>query len=149
MRERQCGECAVCYAVFGEHRFCPVCGPLTPLLAALDALAAEGLRLDVLADLEPAVASALREAGVLQRTYVDTIGNVVGIVDAMAEWVFRAADPSERQTPRPGSRRTPATGPGSTTSNSTRSASRGRIVLAMCAHPTLVYPHSDHRARTA
>lgn len=93
VRERQCGECAVRYAVFGEHRFCPVCGPLPPLLAALDALAAERLRLDVLADLEPAAASALREAGVLQRTYVDTIENVVGIVEAMAERVFRAGVP--------------------------------------------------------
>ena len=90
VRERHCGDCGLRYAVFGEHRFCPVCGQLPPLVAALDALAAERLRLDVLGDLEPAALAALRESGVLHRTYVDTIENIVGIVEATAERVFRA-----------------------------------------------------------
>ncbi len=94
VRERQCGDCSLRYAVFGEHRFCPVCGLLPPLLSALDALSAERLRLDALADLEPAAVAVLRESGALQRTYVDTIENVVGIVEAMAERIFRAGVPS-------------------------------------------------------
>ncbi len=93
VRERRCADCQVRYAVFGDHRFCPVCGLLPPLVAALDALAAEIVRLDVLADLEPSATAAMRESGVLDRTYVDTIENLVGIVDAMAERVFRAAVP--------------------------------------------------------
>ena len=93
VRERRCADCQLRYAVFGEHRFCPVCGLLPPLTIALDALAAETVRLDVLADLEPAAAAPLRESGVLDRTYVDTIENIVGIVEAMADRVFRAAVP--------------------------------------------------------
>jgi len=93
VRERRCASCEVRYAVFGEHRFCPVCGVLPPLVAAEDALAAERLRLDALAEIEPATASALRESGVLQRTYVDTIENIVGIVEATADRIFRAAVP--------------------------------------------------------
>lgn len=89
VRERQCNDCGLRYAVFGEHRFCPICGLLSPLVTALDALAAERLRLDVLGDLAPAAAAVLRESGVLERTYVDTIENIVGIVEAMAERVFR------------------------------------------------------------
>lgn len=90
VRARHCDDCGLRYAVFGEHRFCPVCGLLPPLVAALDALDAERLRLDALGDLAPAAAAVLRESGVLERTYVDTIENIVGIVEAMAERVFRA-----------------------------------------------------------
>jgi hypothetical protein len=93
VRERRCADCNLRYAVFGEHRFCPVCGLLPPLTAALDGLAAEVLRLDALSDLEPAAAATLRESGVLERTYVDTIENIVGIVEAMAERDFRARVP--------------------------------------------------------
>lgn len=93
VRERRCAECQLRYAVFGDHRFCPVCGLLPPLVAALDALEAETFRLNVLADLAPEAKAALRESGVLDRTYVDTLENVVGIVEAMAERVFRVAVP--------------------------------------------------------
>lgn len=91
VRERRCANCQLRYAVFGDHRFCPVCGLLPPLVAAIDALGAETVRLDALASLEAGAAARLRESGVLDRTYVDTIVNVVGIVEAMAERVFRAA----------------------------------------------------------
>ena len=90
VRERQCVDCELRYAVFGEHRFCPVCGLLPPLVAAVDALAAERLRLDVLASLGSSAEAELRESGVLQRTYVDTIENVVGIVESLAERVYCA-----------------------------------------------------------
>lgn len=40
VRIRQCAGCRVRYAVFGEHRFCPACGPLPPEVVALDALGA-------------------------------------------------------------------------------------------------------------
>jgi hypothetical protein len=59
----------------------------------LDALAAEQLRLDALGDLASKTAAMLRESGVLERTYVDTIENVVGVVESMAERVFRARVP--------------------------------------------------------
>lgn len=90
VRERECASCGIRYAVFGEHRFCPNCGQLAPLVAALDALAAECLRLDLLTGLEPGTAAKYEEAGVFQRTYVDTVENVVGIVEATAERVFRS-----------------------------------------------------------
>lgn len=93
VRERQCDTCGLRYAVFGEHRFCPVCGLLSPLVSALDALAAEQLRLDALSDLASETAAMLRESGVLERTYVDTIENVVGIVESIAERIFRAGVP--------------------------------------------------------
>lgn len=93
VRERECDDCGLRYAVFGEHRFCPVCGLLPPLVSALDALAAERLRLDALGDLAPEAAAMLRESGVLERTYVDTIENVVGLVEVMAERVFRSRLP--------------------------------------------------------
>lgn len=95
IRERSCEACGLRYAVFGEHRFCPACGLLSPLLIALDALWAETVRLDALSDLPEDVKARLRESGVLDRTYVDTIENVVGIVEAIAERTFRvhAEDP--------------------------------------------------------
>jgi hypothetical protein len=91
VRERVCEGCNLHYAVFGEHRFCPVCGPLPPLVAALDALGAEVVRLDALGAISADAQAALREQGVLDRTYVDTIKNLVGIVEALAERVFRQA----------------------------------------------------------
>lgn len=98
VRERHCGSCTIRYAIFGEHRFCPTCGPLPPLVAALDALAAETVRLEALRDLAPEARAALRESGVLDRTYVDTIENIVGIIEALAARVYRSgvADPDQK-----------------------------------------------------
>ena len=48
VRERSCPGCGLRYAIFGEHRFCPVCGQLPALVTALDSLAAETARLDAL-----------------------------------------------------------------------------------------------------
>ena len=89
VRERACEQCGLRYAIFGEHRFCPVCGVLAPLVTAADALAAETVRLDVLIDLPIDTRRRLQESGVLDRTYADAIENVVGIVEAMAERTFR------------------------------------------------------------
>jgi hypothetical protein len=50
VRERACESCGLRYAVFGEHRFCPVCGLLPPLTIALDALEAESVRLDAMGE---------------------------------------------------------------------------------------------------
>lgn len=61
--------------------------------AALDALAAEEVRLDALHDLDDDRLGVLRESGVLDRTYVNTLGNVVSIIEALAEKVFVAAVP--------------------------------------------------------
>lgn len=94
VRERACERCSVRYAIFGEHRFCAVCGLLPPLVTATDALAAESTRLDALEELPPEVRRRLRESGVLDRTFADTIENVVGIVEAMAERTFRELVPA-------------------------------------------------------
>jgi len=63
---------------------------LSPLLIALDALNAETVRLDALMELPEGDKARLRESGVLDRTYVDTIKNVVSIVEAQAEKTFRS-----------------------------------------------------------
>ncbi len=91
IRIRQCDPCAVRYAVFGEHRYCPVCGPLPPLQVALDALQAETARLDALDALPQETAAALREQGVFHRIWVDTLENLVGIVETYTEAVYREA----------------------------------------------------------
>ena len=88
VRERSCGSCAMRYAVFGEHRFCPVCGLLPAASTATDALAAESSRLDALDKLPADVSASLREQGVLDRQYVDTIENLVGVVESLAGSVF-------------------------------------------------------------
>ncbi len=97
VRERVCDQCGLRYAVFGEHRFCPVCGLLAPLVTASDALAAETVRLDALAELPPDTRRQLQESGVLDRTYADAIENVVGLVEAMAERTFRDLVPGADQ----------------------------------------------------
>ena len=89
IRERACPDCQLRYAVFGEHRFCPICGQLPALATALDGLTAEAVRLDALANSLPETHAQLRESGVLDRTYVDTIENAVGIVETLAERIFR------------------------------------------------------------
>lgn len=93
IRERTCPSSGTRYAVFGEHRFCPVCGPLPPLTVAEDAIAAEVTRLDALAELPPETLALLREQGVLDRTFVDTMENLVGVVEALADAIFRLAVP--------------------------------------------------------
>lgn len=90
VRERSCSSCALRYAVFGEHRFCPVCGPLAPEVVALDALAAESARLDALRSLPDDATATFREQGVFDRIYVDTIENLVSIVESLASTTFRA-----------------------------------------------------------
>ncbi|MGX7826579.1 hypothetical protein ACTG9Q_15945 [Actinokineospora sp. 24-640] len=90
VRIRSCGSCSLQYAVFGEHRFCPVCGPLPASVVALDAIGAEIARLDGLAQLPAEARSTLREQGVFTRIWVDTLENLVGIVETLASAVFRA-----------------------------------------------------------
>jgi hypothetical protein len=89
VRQRSCARCGVRYAVFGEHRYCPVCGQLPALIAALDALNAEEARLDLLSELPDKTKATAREIGMLDRTYVDAIENTVAIVEATGERVFR------------------------------------------------------------
>ena len=88
VRERACSDCELRYAVFGEHRFCPICGPLPPLTTALDSLSAEATRLDAWSEVPAETHARLRESGVLDRTYVDTIENAVGVVETLAKRVF-------------------------------------------------------------
>lgn len=93
IRIRQCAGCAVRYAIFGEHRYCPVCGPLSPDVVALDALGAETTRLNAFAELTPEAAAILREQGVFTRQWVDTLENLVGVVETLAKAHFTAAVP--------------------------------------------------------
>jgi hypothetical protein len=58
---------------------------------AVDALQAEAARLDALAVLPAAEAARLREQGLFNRLWVDTIENLVGVVESLAGWVFRSA----------------------------------------------------------
>jgi len=94
VRERECTACGMRYAVFGEHRFCPVCGRLPAIKAAMDSLDAEAGRLDALDAIPPDTRAALREQGVLDRQYVDTIENVVGVVESLAREVFAERVPN-------------------------------------------------------
>jgi hypothetical protein len=97
IRVRQCAGCALRYAVFGEHRYCPVCGALPPDVVALDAIAAETARLDGLSQLPADAAATLREQGVFNRIWVDTLENLVGDVETLASAVFHAAVPDAAQ----------------------------------------------------
>lgn len=90
IRVRTCLACSVRYAVFGEHRFCPTCGPLSAMTVATDALEAERTRLDLLVNLPASVVAVLREQGGLTRSLVDTIKNLATIVEVLAGAVFRA-----------------------------------------------------------
>lgn len=90
VRVRQCSGCALCYAVFGDHRFCPRCGGLPAGLVALDALAAATARLDLLAQLPGEALPALREQGVFDRIWADTLGSLVAAVETLAGAVYRA-----------------------------------------------------------
>ena len=97
VRSRTCAGCSLRYAVFGEHRFCPVCGKLPPMVVALDALSAETARLDGLGQVPAALAASLREQGVFTRLWVDTLENLVGVVETLSSAVFRAAVPDAQQ----------------------------------------------------
>jgi hypothetical protein len=57
---------------------------------AFDALDAETTRLNALATLAAGEQAQLREQGVFQRIWVDTIENLVGIFEKLAGAVFRA-----------------------------------------------------------
>lgn len=91
IRVRQCSGCTLRYAVFGEHRYCAVCGPLPADVVALDALAAETIRLDVLGQLPGATVATLRERGVYTRIWIDTLENLVSLTETLASAVFHAA----------------------------------------------------------
>ncbi|MEU8007899.1 hypothetical protein AB0B66_42650 [Catellatospora sp. NPDC049111] len=91
IRIRTCAGCSLRYAVFGEHRFCPVCGRLPAMVVAMDALGAETTRLDGLAQLPAQVAASLREQGVFTRLWVDTLENLVSVVETLGSAVFRDA----------------------------------------------------------
>ncbi|WP_411109548.1 hypothetical protein [Streptomyces sp. c-19] len=97
-RTRTCAGCEIRYGVFGEHRYCPSCGRLPAATVAFDALQAETARLDALASLPDEIRAALREQGVFTRSWVDTIENVVGVVEALGSSVFHehVADAEEQ-----------------------------------------------------
>lgn len=97
VRERACDACGLRYAIFGEHRFCPVCGPLPPLTIALDALDAESVRLDAMGEVPREARRRLQESGVLDRTRADVVVNVVGIVEVMADRTFRSLVPAAEE----------------------------------------------------
>lgn len=94
IRERTCPTCQVRYAVFGEHRFCPVSGSLDPADIGRDALAAETAKLNAMSEIQEPQRSTLREQGVLDRVAVDTLGRVVGVVETLAASQFNALVPN-------------------------------------------------------
>jgi hypothetical protein len=77
-----------------------VCGPLPADVVTLDALAAEAARLDGLTQLPIEAAATLREQGVFTRIWVDTLENLVGVVESLAA---RCSTP-QPLTPRNASR---------------------------------------------
>jgi hypothetical protein len=58
---------------------------------AADALAAETARLDLLGELPTTTAAALREQGVFGKIWVDTLENLVGLIETLAHSVFYSA----------------------------------------------------------
>lgn len=94
VRVRTCSTCQTNYAVFSEHRYCPVCGQLPAASVAFDALQADTARLDALEALPSDTKAGLRELGVFTRNWIDTVENVVGVVEALASSLFRAATPN-------------------------------------------------------
>jgi hypothetical protein len=67
-----------------------VCGPLSAEVVAADALDVETLRLDALNLVPPEEVRVLREQGVFNRIWVDTLENLVTIVETLARTVFNA-----------------------------------------------------------
>jgi hypothetical protein len=94
VRVRTCVDCHIYYAVFEEHRYCLVCGQLPTSLGAFDALQADIARLDALDSLPSEAKALLREQGVFSPNWVDTVENVVGIVEALASSLFRTVVPN-------------------------------------------------------
>ncbi|WP_261719152.1 hypothetical protein [Streptomyces sp. FZ201] len=94
VRVRTCSGCHTNYAIFSEHRYCPVCGQLPAASVAFDTLQAETARLDALEALPSEAKALLREQGVFTRNWVDTVENVVGVVEALASSLFQAAVPN-------------------------------------------------------
>jgi hypothetical protein len=90
-RVRTCADCDSRYAIFGEHRYCPKCGQIPATAVALDALQADTARLDALNAVPAEVKAVLREQGVFTRSWVDTVENVVGVIEALASTVFKTA----------------------------------------------------------
>jgi hypothetical protein len=90
-RVRTCPDCQMHYAVFDEHRYCPVCSQLPAASIAFDALQADTARLDALGAVPAETKAVLREQGVFTRSWVDTIENVVGVVETLASSVFKGA----------------------------------------------------------
>jgi hypothetical protein len=76
--------------VFGDHRYCPVSGPLDVVDVALGGLSAETAKLDVLDTIPSDKQGVLREQGVFDRIYVDALGNVISIVETLAKETTRA-----------------------------------------------------------
>ena len=91
VRERECSTCGVHYAVFGDHRFCPISGPLAPSVIATDAFSAEASKLDALSAVASEAVAVLKEQGVFDRIYADTVKSVVTVVETFAERTFRDA----------------------------------------------------------
>ncbi|MGW2688744.1 hypothetical protein ACWC6I_36975 [Streptomyces sp. NPDC001414] len=94
VRVRTCSGCHTKYAVFSEHRYCPVCGQLPAASVAFDALQADTARLDALEALPSDAKAPLREQGVFARNWIDTVENVVGVVEALASSLFHTAVPT-------------------------------------------------------
>lgn len=67
-----------------------MCGPLSAEVVAADALDVETLRLDALNLVPPEEVRVLREQGVFNRIWVDTLENLVTIVETLARTVFNA-----------------------------------------------------------
>ncbi|MET7761136.1 hypothetical protein ABZS71_03530 [Streptomyces sp. NPDC005393] len=58
---------------------------------AFDALQADTARLDALEAVPTELKASLREQGVFSRSWVDTVENVVGVVESLASSLFKAA----------------------------------------------------------
>jgi hypothetical protein len=93
-RAIRCPRCTINYAVFGEHRYCPSCGLLTEAEIAHDALDAETRKMEALAALPEDVLGELRDHGVLDRSYADTLKAAVGIVETHAKNAFQSRVPA-------------------------------------------------------
>jgi hypothetical protein len=87
-RAIQCPRCSLHYAVFGEHRYCPICGPLTAPEIAQHAINAEELKLQVVDLLSPEAAKELRDHGVLDRVNADALRAAVSVVETHARDTF-------------------------------------------------------------
>jgi hypothetical protein len=93
-RAIRCPRCAIDYAVFGEHRYCPSCGPLSEADIAQDALNAEVRKMEALDALPEEVLGELRDHGVLDRSYADTLRAAVSIVETHAKNAFNSRVPT-------------------------------------------------------